>query len=129
MNKLDISCLNGLRIVVVEDETLIAMTIEDALIDVGVEVVATASTVEEALRVVEVLRPDAVTLDGNLDGELSGAVAQLLQALGIPHLVVTGYVELTLADPHLASAPRLSKPFSPGSLVAAAATYLCPPHG
>lgn len=129
MNELDLSCLVGLRIVVVEDETLIAMTIEDTLLEVGVEVVATANTVGEALHAVDLLRPDAVTLDGNLNGELSGPVAQRLQELSIPHLVVTGYVELTLADPHLARAPRLPKPFSPGSLLTAAATHLCPPQG
>lgn len=126
MRNVDLSCLEGLRIVVVEDETLLSMSIEDSLDDVGAVVVGTASTVSEALQVIEQLRPDAVTLDGNLKGELSGPVAMQLQQLEIRHLVVTGYVDLTLSDPHLAAAPRLTKPFTPTSLQHAAALHLCP---
>lgn len=126
LRKADLSCLEGLRILVVEDETLIAMTIEDGLIEAGSKVVAVAGTVQEALHMVEEVRPDAVTLDGNLDGELSGSVAKRLQELGIRHLVVTGYVELTVSDPYLAAAPRLTKPFTPVALQHAAALHLCP---
>ncbi len=127
MENVNLSCLNGLRIVVVEDETLIAMTIEDVLIDIGANVVAVTGTVGDALRAINELQPDAVTLDGNLDGELSGAVAKQLQESGIRHLLVTGYVERSLADPYLAAAPRLNKPFTPASLQQAAAAHLCPP--
>ena len=126
MSDVDLTCLKGLRVLVVEDETLIAMTIEDGLIDAGAEVVAIATTTSEALLMIEKARPDAVTLDGNLDGELSGPVAKRLQELGIRHMVVTGYVDLTLSDSHLAAAPRLTKPFTSVSLQHAAALHLCP---
>lgn len=126
MRHVDVSCLEGLRVVVVEDETLIAMEIEDGLVGAGAQVVALAGTVSEALEVIEELRPDAVTLDGNLDGQLSGPVARRLGELCIRHLVVTGYVEMTLTDPYLAAAPRLAKPFTPISLQQAAAEHLCP---
>lgn len=125
MQPIDVACLAGLRIAVVEDETLIAMTLEDALLDAGAQVVGIAGTVAQALALVERERPDAVTLDGNLRGQISGPVAARLDELGIRYLVVTGYVELTLADPHLAKAPRLPKPFTADSLVAAAAEHLC----
>jgi CheY-like chemotaxis protein len=126
MSEDDLTCLEGLRILVVEDETLIAMTIEDTLVEVGAEVIATAATTSQALHMIEEIRPDAVTLDGNLNGELSGMVAKRLQELGIRYLVVTGYVELTLLDPFLAPSPRLTKPFTPASLQQAAALHLCP---
>jgi len=119
------SCLSGRRLVVVEDETLIAMLIEDALIDAGAEVVGLAGTVARALDLIERERPDAVTLDGNLDGELSVPVAKRLDELGIRYLVVTGYVEMTLSDPTLARAPRLTKPFTAGGIVHAAERHLC----
>lgn len=126
MQNIDVSCLEGLRVAVVEDETLIAMTLEDALLDAGAQVVGIAATVGQAIELVERERPDAVTLDGNLKGQLSGPVAARLDELGIRYLVVTGYVELTLTDPHLAKAPRLAKPFTAENLIAAAAKHLCP---
>lgn len=125
MHQVDVSCLDGLRVAVVEDESLIAMSVEEALLDAGVQVVGIAGTVAQAIELVERERPHAVTLDGNLRGQLSGPVAARLDELGIRYLVVTGYVELTLADPHLSKAPRLTKPFTAGSLVAAAAKHLC----
>lgn len=120
-----LECLRERRIVIVEDETLVLMQIEDALQDAGCAVVGQAGTVAEALAVVERERPDAVTLDGNLGGELSGPVARRLRELGIPFMVVTGYVDLTQADPHLAPAPRVSKPFTQAGLLKAAVEHLC----
>lgn len=125
MTSNDPSCLDGLRIVIVEDETMIAMLIEDVLLDNGCQVVGLGRTVAEAVDLIERERPDAVTLDGNLDGELSGPVAERCGELGIRYLVVTGYVERTLTDPHLAGAPRLPKPFTVASLVSAATEHLC----
>lgn len=125
MPSIDSSCLRGLRVVVVEDETVIAMSLEEALMDVGVEVVGIATSVSQAMALVERVQPDAVTLDGNLRGEFSGPVAVRLDELGIPYLVVTGYQELMLSHPNLARAPRLSKPFTAEGLVAAAAENFC----
>ncbi|MCW3796688.1 response regulator [Sphingomonas sp. BN140010] len=125
MRDIDHSCLTGRRILIVEDEALVAMNIEEALADAGATVLGIASTVRDALSMVAELAPDAVTLDGNLDGELSGPVARYLQELGIRHLVVTGYVDLALSDPHLASAPKLAKPFTAALLRQAAELHLC----
>lgn len=120
-----LECLRQRRIAIVEDETLVGMLIEEALQDVGCAIVGQAGTVAEALALVERERPDAVTLDGNLAGELSGPVAQRLRELGIPFMVVTGYGELMQSDPDLAPAPRVSKPFTPSGLVQAAVKHLC----
>lgn len=119
------SCLAERRILVVEDEAMIAMLIEDILVSVGARVIGLAATVEEALAAIERERPDAVTLDGNLNDEMSGAVAARLRELRVPFLLVTGYVDRTLADAQLASAPRLEKPFTTTTLLRAAAAHLC----
>lgn len=125
MTKTLSSCLSRLRIAIVEDETMIAMLMEDVLMDVGATVVGCAGTVATAVALIERERPDAVTLDGNLHGELSGAVAEQCDRLGVRYLIVTGYVERTLAEPRLAKAPRLTKPFTAKSLIAAAEMHLC----
>lgn len=125
MNSVQPSCLAKLRIVIVEDEAMIAMLMDDVLSDAGARIVGRAGTVASALAVIERERPDAVTLDGNLHGELSGPVAQRCDALGVRYMIVTGYVEQTLTEPRLAAAPRLVKPFTARGLIAAAEAHLC----
>lgn len=120
-----ISCLPSLRVVVVEDESTIALVIEDMLSDAGCTIVGQASTVTEAINLIERERPDAVTLDGNLHGELSGAVARRCRELDVRFLVVTGYQDRLLGDPDLASAPRLLKPFTAETLLSEAVRHLC----
>lgn len=68
----DASCLAGLRVAIVEDETMIAMQIEDALLDGGCIVIGIAGTLTEALELIAREQPEAVTLNGNLAGTLSG---------------------------------------------------------
>jgi DNA-binding response OmpR family regulator len=123
------SCLAQLRIVIVEDETMIAMLMDDVLSDAGATIVGRAGTVASAMALIERERPDAVTLDGNLHGELSGPVATHCEALGVRYMIVTGYVEQTLTEPRLAAAPRLVKPFTAKGLIAAAETHLCAGKG
>lgn len=119
------SCLAHLRIVIVEDEAMIAMLMDDVLSDAGATIVGRAGTVAAAVDLITRERPDAVTLDGNLHGELSGPVAQQCDALGVRYMIVTGYVEKTLSEPRLAAAPRLVKPFTARGLIAAAEAHLC----
>jgi DNA-binding response OmpR family regulator len=116
--------LDGLRVAIIEDELMIAMMIEDALEAAGCRIVGLAGRLDEALALIERERPEAATLDANLAGTISGPAARRLDAIGARYLVVTGYVEQTLADPDLAGAPRLPKPFTPKGLVAAATRHL-----
>ena len=83
-------CLRGLRILVVEDEALIAMAYEDLLADLGWFLVGPAPSVAQALAILATDRPSAALLDVNLDGEISAPVAARLHRSGIPFLVVTG---------------------------------------
>jgi CheY-like chemotaxis protein len=105
------------RVLVVEDEALVAMLVEDALLDAGFEVIGPAATVEEALSLLEAERPDAVVLDLNLAGETSTPVADLLASRGIPYVIATGYGASGLPPGHQ-HAMVLAKPYDPGDLIA-----------
>lgn len=103
------------RILVVEDEALVAMLVEDALMDAGFAVIGPARTVAQALELLKADPPDAAVLDLNLAGENSLAVAEALAARGIPFLVATGYGAAGL-PPHLKHVPVLPKPYDPADL-------------
>ena len=83
--------LAGSRILVIEDEPLVAMMVEDMLVECGVEVVGPASTLAEALALAGAAEFDAALLDLNLNGERSDGVAALLRERGIPFVYATGY--------------------------------------
>ena len=102
--------LKGRRILVVEDEFLIAMEVEDILRGLGAEVVGPFGRLEPALGAVQKEILDGAVLDVRLDGETSEQVAAELVSRGIPVLLTTGYEseQLPMDLRHL---PRLCKPF------------------
>ena len=104
------------RILVIEDEALVAMLVEDALIDAGFSVIGPARSVAEAMSLLAREEPAAVVLDLNLGGETSLSVADALVARGIPFVVATGYGAAGLPERHR-GAPVLSKPYDPQELV------------
>jgi DNA-binding response OmpR family regulator len=114
--------LRGKRILVVEDEALVAMLIEDGLAYAGAEIVGPAHSVDEALKLIERVALDgglsAAVLDMNLAGVAISPVADRLAALGVPFLFATGYEKDCYRGSH-ASAPIMTKPFGPDALVAA----------
>jgi CheY-like chemotaxis protein len=83
--------LEGKRILVVEDEAMVAMLIEDMLAGLGCEVVGPAMRLDHALRLAETGAIDAAVLDINLGGERSDPVADILERRRVPILFVTGY--------------------------------------
>ena len=99
----------GRRILVVEDEPLVAMLLEDLLLELGLEVIGPALRLERALELARSEPMDAAILDVNLAGERSYAVAEQLAARGIPFAFATGYGSPGL-DRNL-DAPLLRKPF------------------
>ena len=105
------------RILVVEDEALVAMLIEDALLEFGFEVIGPARSVSQALELLAAEPPCAAVLDLNLAGESSVAVADALAAGGIPFVVATGYGAAGLPASHKA-VPVLPKPYDPADLTA-----------
>lgn len=83
--------LQGLGILLVEDESMVAMLLEDLLCEMGCHVVEIASRVESALISVAARTFDIAILDVNLKGETSYPVADLLELHKIPFLFATGY--------------------------------------
>ncbi len=101
-----------LRLLVVEDEALVAMLIEDQLLELGFEVVGPAATVGQALTLCKKEQIDGALLDVNLGGdERSYPVADELDALGIPYVFVTGYGQAGIPERHAGKAV-LRKPFA-----------------
>ncbi|WP_265570614.1 response regulator [Sphingomicrobium nitratireducens] len=99
------------RILIVEDEPLIAMMLEDFLDTLGHEVVATCESVEEGLAAVERGGIDAAILDVNLRGESVWPVARKLQEAGVPFILASGgHVEEPPAG--FESIPVLAKPYT-----------------
>ncbi len=106
------------RILVVEDEILIALFISEVLETAGFEVVGPLPTVSKALAQLAI--PDccdAAVLDASLRNESAVAVAKALVALGIPFVVATGYNQSQL-PPELAAVPILAKPVNTEELIA-----------
>ncbi|ASQ12978.1 response regulator [Sinorhizobium meliloti] len=99
-----------LRILVVEDESMIAMLIEDSLSELGHEVAAIASRMEEALDMARKGQFDIAIIDVNLDGEPSYPVADILAERNVPFIFATGYDSKGL-DARYSNIPLLTKPF------------------
>lgn len=82
--------LAGRRLLVVDDEMLIAMMIEDMLADMGCEAVSWAATVAQAVALNDAQDFDAALLDMNLNGVYSYPVARALDARGVPFAFSSG---------------------------------------
>jgi CheY-like chemotaxis protein len=117
----------GQRLLVVEDELLVALDIESILSDAGMDVVGPASSAAEALKLITDSPPDAALLDANLSGEPIDAVAQALGERRIPFAYVTGYGRESLPPAH--PAPIVPKPFDAELLLAAARRLLAAASG
>jgi CheY-like chemotaxis protein len=104
--------MSARRILVVEDEMMIAMLIEDMLLDLGHEVVGVAQSLSAALKMAETKagQYDLAILDINLAGEQSFPLARRLMDLGVPFMFATGYGVQGLEEP-FATVHTLKKPF------------------
>jgi diguanylate cyclase (GGDEF)-like protein len=104
------------RVLVIEDEAIVAFDMRRRLTRLGYEIPAIASSGREALRALPNARPDVALVDINIEGDVDGidTAAQIVERLGIPIIFVTAYSdERTLArarqtHPH----GYLLKPFS-----------------
>jgi CheY-like chemotaxis protein len=101
---------SGTRVLIVEDDSIIAMTAEDMLDEVGCETAAIAGTVAEALARANDTEFDIALLDLNLKDENSLPVAHRLRESGKRFIFATGYDGLP-ADSGFADAPVISKPY------------------
>lgn len=110
--------LDGCRILIIEDELLIAMVLEETLEDAGATVVGMAGCVAEALVLVEREEFDAAVLDARLDDDPVTAVADALDAGAIPFVFHSGYGPEHLPQQHR-HRPLLRKPSDPTAVVLA----------
>jgi CheY-like chemotaxis protein len=108
--------LSGKHVLVVEDETIVAMMLEDMLLDLGAAGVKVAGGVSDALALVESSYFDAAILDLNLRGASSIPVAQALKAKNVPVAFATGYGDAAGAE--TSGYPVLGKPYSQSDLAA-----------
>jgi CheY-like chemotaxis protein len=116
--------LRGLRVLIIEDELLIAMELQNLLRELGADVLDLAPTVPRALGALEQQRPDVAVLDVNLHGERVTPVAEVLQEQGVPFVLVTGYGSERLSEGALQGVPCLRKPIDACQLAAAISVAL-----
>jgi DNA-binding response OmpR family regulator len=109
------SKLKGRSILIVEDETLVAMMMEDILLEQGCMPLV-AGEQKEALACIDGGRIDAAILDVNLNGLASFPIAEALKARGVPFAFSTGYDERVLGE-GFRDHPVIRKPFLPDKLL------------
>lgn len=107
--------LAGKRVLVVEDEMLVAMNIEDTLTELGAIVIGPAMRLDTALALAERGEFDLAMLDVNIHGGRSYPVATLLKLRGVPFIFATGYGHAAEAD-EFSDVPTLAKPFRTSDL-------------
>ncbi len=120
--------LQGRKVMIVEDELLVAMLLEEALLEYGCEIVGPFSTVETALEAARDVVAHVAVLDVNLRGQRVYPVAEMLESRGIPFLLMSGYGRDGVPPEH-ANWVACSKPFLPGDLVRALTELLPAPVG
>lgn len=97
------------RVLLVEDEALVAMMIQETLSEFGFQVIGPVSTASEALASARNNHFDAAVLDINLGDGLVYTVAEILGKRGVPFVFVTGY-DADSVDPRFSGVPVLQKP-------------------
>ena len=121
--------LGGRRVLLVEDETLVAFLFQDVLEEQGCVVIGPAASLREALELVETdPAPDAAVMDLNLRVELSWPAIEVLAHRGVPVVITSGYGGL---DPEreAAAAAVIAKPVSSERLVEAVARAVSQKNG
>ncbi len=108
--------LAGKRILLVEDEVLIALEMSEVLAALGCEILGPAASVQDAMNVLDMARPDAAIVDVNLAGELNDVVVNDLKRRKIPFAYCTGYSDDFYQPSDQNPVPVLQKPVDPHSL-------------
>ncbi len=125
--------LAGLRVLLVEDDTMVSMMIEETLQELGCAVVATLPTIDTALEAIRAHEEssggtiDGVLLDLHLRGQSAFPVVDALLRCSLPFIIISGGG--SGAEPDSAvSAPRLTKPFTLDGLARRIAEVFCSPR-
>jgi CheY-like chemotaxis protein len=115
--------IDGARIFVVEDESVITMLLQDMFEELRCEVVSLASRFQDALDKANTLSFEVAILDVNLNGQRTFPIAEALQARGLPFIFATGYGAAAVPE-NFRAAPVLQKPFRIADLERAVRTAL-----
>ena len=106
-----------MKILVVEDDFIVAFDMQSMLEEEGARVLGPAASVQEARDIIAIEAPEAAVLDVNLNGEFVFPLAEELHQKGIPFLFATAYADDDRLFPVLTrNVPRLSKPVLPAVL-------------
>lgn len=106
------------KVLLVEDEEIVALALVDELQRLGWSIVGPATTLDEAQRLVSSGTPiDAAILDVNLQGRWSHEIAEALGRRGVPFIACTGY-EIVDPDGRFAGVPVITKPIGADRLSA-----------
>lgn len=116
--------LDGVRLLVVEDDFIISLELQSVLGAAGASVMATCHKVSDALAVIRTKDVDAAILDVKLGCETVAPAAQELARLGIPFLFYTGQTENDPTRAEWPAAPIIAKPSPSRALVSAVAQLL-----
>lgn len=104
------------RIMIVEDEAMVALDLEAQVSDLGYQIFGVFSTLDDALNALADRLPDIALLDGNLGGTDSVPVAEILNGKGVPVVFLTGYDSFRELPEGLANSKILTKPVSTDDL-------------
>ncbi len=107
-----------MRILIIEDEPIIALDLHDTLIEAGFAVVGVANRLDQALEFIAESSFDAAIVDANLAGESASPAALALAARGLPFIVLSGYSLEQQLD-GFAGSQFLQKPCRPAQLIQA----------
>jgi len=112
----DVVMTAAVRILVAEDEFLVAMLLEDDLREAGFQVVGPFTTFEDADAAAHRGEYDIAVLDVNLNGVMSYPIARRLRDKQVPFILLSGYGVAALPE-DLRDAPRLAKPYETNTLL------------
>ena len=115
------------KVLIVEDEPIVALEIENILLEAGFEIVGCVGSLNKALAALKDTDCDIAVLDANLRGDSAAPMAMALRERGRPFLFVSGFERAYLPAAFL-DEPLLSKPFEPGELIAAVTRLLSGAH-
>ncbi len=107
--------LRGKRILLVEDEPLLAIDAAMILDDIGLQVIGPCVTLSQGLALADAETLDLAMLDVNLRGEMSYPIADILTRRGVPLIFATGYDSVDWRG----AAPLIGKPYSQRDIEAA----------
>lgn len=110
------SKLSGRRVLVVEDDAMVAMLLQTALEDADCRILGPFEDLATGMRAAQYEAPDAAVLDINLGGEMVFPLAELLDRNGVPFLLLSGYGDSGL-PPEKPNWPICAKPFKLEKLV------------